>query len=215
MLLDIEHDITITIGIEIVSVCGDEIEHRAFLVVPATCDSAGKTVVDEAESDDIERMADAVSGHDAAATLLEIARLRECVFTADLHGVAAKCRVDAMSDTGLLLDLKTTVSASPRAFAKSIGEFGYHLQLQFYREVLAAHGIEIRHAVIVAVEKARPNLVAVYQLDMAALDAMSGVVERCVKRWAECVEPGVWPGYSSSVVQIEVPDWAIRPEAFA
>lgn len=174
------------------------------------------TVLDEGESEMVERMADAIADHESAATLLRMATLREATFLADLHGQAAKCRVDALSPDGaVLLDVKTAASAAPRAFARSCADFGYHLQMEFYRQVLAEHGVTVRHVAIVAVEKAAPHCVAVYELDMADLDAMRDVVARCVQTYRNCIATGVWPGYAPGVQPIRIPEWAIRPEAEA
>jgi len=174
---------------------------------------AGVALLDPDEAECVAMMRDGVSRHDAAAALLDICDVREAVFRGEIAGVPAKCKVDAMSASGILLDVKTTVSAAPRAFARSCGEYGYHVQAAFYRAVLACHGVNVDSVAFVAVEKSAPYCVAVYQLDMADVDAMSGVVERLCAQYARCMETGVWDGYPRTVQPIRIPEWAIRGES--
>lgn len=169
-------------------------------------------LLDADESECVAMMRDSVRRHEAAATLLEICDVREAVFRGSFNDVPAKCRVDAMSPTGILLDVKTTISAAPRSFARSIADYGYHVQAAFYRALLLQHGVDIQSVAFVAIEKTPPYLVAVYELDMEDVFAMSDVVDRMASRYGECVSTGVWGGYPNAVQQIRVPSYAIREE---
>ena len=51
-------------------------------------------------------------------------------FWDDLGTIKGKCRPDWISNDGsIVVDVKTTIDASPRGFQKSISNWGYHLQL--------------------------------------------------------------------------------------
>ena len=128
-------------------------------------------------------------------------------------GVRCKCRMDGVivspaSGLAVLLDLKTTASAHPRQFQKSIAEFGYHRQFALYQRAAAANGIVLADVVIVAIEKNAPYPVACYSLDRDDIAFGWEQVQHLLHRWAACKGMAEWPGYSEQVETISLPAWA-------
>ena len=89
-----------------------------------------------------------------------------------------------MSECGsLIVDLKTTMDASPDAFARTAANFNYPLQAAYYVDGLQAAGIASPDAVtsfvFLVVEKTPPYGVAVYTLPEDAIEPRSQPVPEC------------------------------------
>lgn len=168
-----------------------------------------RTVLNADEMRKVDAMASAVENYEPSFMLIATCTERESVWTANIEGVPCKVRPDALaSNTGLLVDLKTTISAAPRAFSRSCVEYGYWLQMAFYRAVLREHGVDIMNAVLVAIEKSAPNLVACYELSESDLDAAEQRVRAAIRLYGECVRTQIWSGYSKRVEMLAMPSWA-------
>lgn len=145
-----------------------------------------------------------------AGSLLALAPEREVVLTGSIGGIDAKCRIDACClETGLLIDIKTTQSASARAFSRSVIDYGYLIQMAFYRELLLQNGADVGGPVVlIACEKSAPYAVALYSLSSADLDRILPTVESLAQRLHRCFESKEWPAYSPLVQPLEMPEWA-------
>ena len=110
---------------------------------------------------------------------------------------------------GIMVDLKTTLDASPGAFQRSINTFGYHVQAAMYA---AGHeaitGDPPRDFLFVTAEKSPPYAVAVYRIDEAALEVGRRTYRRALRLWADCLERDRWPAYSERIEAISLPAWA-------
>jgi hypothetical protein len=78
------------------------------------------------------------------------------------RGIDRRARFDWLPDTDggqlLVADYKTTASAEPRSFAKSIFDFGYDIQDVFYTDAVRAAGIaEDVSLLFIAQEITRPT----------------------------------------------------------
>lgn len=129
-------------------------------------------------------------------------------------GVMCKGRLDRRSPDirgtgeGAIVDLKTTRSASPREFERSIFTFGYHRQAALYLDGAHAHGSRMKHYVIVAVEKEPPYGVAVYRLTEGAIEAGRDENRQLLRLYGECERAGRWPDYPDEVRDVSLPDYA-------
>jgi hypothetical protein len=173
---------------------------------------AGKKILAEDEFSDCLRISDAVLSHSDARLFLGACEQKEVsgVFD-DATGLRCKFRADAISrKLGAIIDLKTTKSAHPRSFSRDIYNYGYHRQGALYVEGACSLGIEVRHFVIIAVEKCAPYGVGVYRLggDALALGRQQSAELR--HEYSECLKLEKWPGYSDGVVDISVPEWALK-----
>lgn len=175
-------------------------------------EAIGKEIVTPDEFEKLSAMAAAVRAHPAASALLALVGATEpSLFWIDQEtGQPLRCRMDRLIPTKrLILDLKTTNDASPEGFAKSVANFGYHRQAAFYTDAanLLADTDGYQFAFI-AVEKEPPFLVGVYTLTPEAI-AQGRVENREALATADaCLRSGNWPGYSDSVVGLDLPRWA-------
>lgn len=125
-------------------------------------------------------------------------------------GVWLKSRPDILN-TGarVIVDLKTCASADGHSCRKSIAEYGYHVQLG-----LACEGLEVLTGekfddgcVLVFAEKKRPYGINVKPVAQSAIWAGRQIVRRAVRKFAECLDRGEWPGYADSGATAHLPQW--------
>lgn len=207
----------------------DQVAAR-YLVKPAGLDGRtkeGKAWLAEHETDP--RVI--VSGADMAAAMAQAAALRRLPDVAallaegyaeasafwvdDETGELCKCRPDWVSPAGdgavILVDGKTCQDASPEGFARTIWNFGYHLQAAHYTGgFTAATGLQVRGFVFAAVESSWPHAAAAYVLDDAVLAHARAENRRLTDLYAACKAKNEWPGYAPEIQPITLPRWAMK-----
>ena len=177
--------------------------------------SSGRTVLSRTDADQVMRMGQAVYSHPAAAMLLKQlpgkAETTHMWTDADT-GLQCKCRPDWLTDDGsLIIDLKTTEDASPKAFEKSVANWRYHVQAAWYLHGLEqATGTRPDQFIFICVEKKPPYAVAVYAAAPEMIEAGWTAAERDLEVLATCKAANAWPGYSDQIETISLPPW-MRP----
>ena len=169
----------------------------------------GKEIVTAEEMSKLAAIRDAVHNHPAAAKALAGSPTIEQSIFWDADGIACRCRPDAVTERGVIVDLKTTRDASPEGFAKSIAQYRYHVQAAFYSDgYKAAFGVAPRGFLFIAVETEPPFLVAVYVASepMTHRGRIEYQADLDTFRW--CRDHNDWPGYSGHVLTIDLPKWA-------
>jgi hypothetical protein len=119
-----------------------------------------------------------------------------------------KGRLDAYNTHGVIIDLKTTVDASPTMFPKQSYKLGYSFQAALYVDGCRACGMAADQFVIIAVETAPPYCVATYEVGQEWVELgrqQYKAVLQQVKHWQEA---GRWPGYSEGLMDLILPSWA-------
>lgn len=124
-------------------------------------------------------------------------------------GIDCKARVDAYNDKGIVIDLKTTIDASPKGFARKLSAYGYDGQAAYYLKGLQENGAPAKHFVFIAVEKSPPYLVGLYRLSDEVIKLSTAKNQTLLRRYAECVRTDNWPGYTQGIQEIGVPQYAI------
>ena len=131
------------------------------------------------------------------------------LWTDEKTGAQCKARPDIVLD-GMVMDLKTTEDASPRAFERSAANFRYHCQAAFYlRAMTADTGILHTKFLFIAIEKTPPYAIAVYEAspDMIRMGADCNNAD--LARYAKAKTTGVWDSYPETVQQLSLPPWAL------
>lgn len=133
-------------------------------------------------------------------------------------GVLCRCRPDLYrADLGIIVDVKSTQSAHPDAFARSVVNYGYHAQEAFYSDGWSAAGRQVDGFVFLAWEKTSPYAFAVYELPPAIVEEGRATMRKALATYAECNASGDWPGYGDGVQELSFKRWAYRhteaPEA--
>lgn len=171
--------------------------------------AAGIPVVSADDLTVIDRMAEAVMAHPTARMLFERPGNAEVSVFDDYLGVKRRGRFDYLPDDGgIAVDLKTSLDASVRGFAKSAVAFGYHIQRGHYLDILSRLGREA-DMLFVVVEKTAPYLTAVHRLSEQFAEMGHAEALEAVDVYRRCMDSGVWPGYPDEVTEVMPPVYAI------
>lgn len=204
-------------GWDLVVVDADDWRTKAARETREQAYAEGKCPILTREKKAVDEMAVALRQHPLAAELLdpEHGRPEVSVFWHDdRHGIDRRCRFDFLRDADddgrlILVDYKSANSAEPGKFARSVFDFGYDLQDQFYRDGALAAGLAERvDFVFVVQEVAPPYLVTVCELSVEAQRIGRIKTDRACSVFADCTATDTWPSYTSEVALIQPPAWA-------
>lgn len=170
---------------------------------------AGRIPILTADHDRAMALVSAVMQHPTAGAIFASAGEAEhSIYWVDAEtGVTCRGRLDWVHPRALV-DLKTTVNASPSKFSRALVDYGYALQAEWYSQGYEAVTGERLPFVHVVVEKEPPHLVAVYQVDHEALAYGAERAADARRLFAECESSGQWPGYSPEIELVSLPAWA-------
>jgi hypothetical protein len=184
----------------------------------AEAEASGKKLLKPDELDQIDCMHQALLSHPGARKALKSQGQAEQSFITKDPGtdLEIKCRPDYLTDSGLVIDLKTTTDASLDAFSKSTANFRYYVQAAWYLHVLeVATGQRPKGFVFLAVEKTAPYAVQVFK---ASPDLITMGLDQAfadLARIAECKriypEDQPWPGYPETATVLNLPPWVKAP----
>lgn len=126
-------------------------------------------------------------------------------------GELCRCRPDRYRrDLKLILDVKSTVSAHPDAFAKSVVNYGYHAQEAFYTDGWQACGQEVEAFAFLAWEKTSPYAFAVYELPPSIVEEGRAMMRKALDTYATCRKANHWPAYGDGVQELAFKRWNYR-----
>lgn len=134
----------------------------------------------------------------------------------DETGLQCKCRPDwvhTLSDGRVILvDVKTTVDASPSQFTRSVWRYGYHRQAAWYSAGYSrAAGVEVAGFVFAAVTSAHPFIAAAHTLDEDYLRIGQDECRRLLDEYADCKLTGQWPAYPGMNL-LSPPSWVMADD---
>ncbi|MDH5527166.1 MAG: PD-(D/E)XK nuclease-like domain-containing protein [Gemmatimonadota bacterium] len=175
------------------------------------CEENGLTVVSQDDLDMARAMATAVRNHPRASRMLAGGAPEQTIYWTDSEtGLLCRARPDYLGEQAQLCipDLKSTNSAHPSAFARSVVNFGYHRQEAFYAGGVEAVTGDALPMVFLAVEKARPFQVALYTLPEDFVEKGRQQIRAALRRLADCKKKDEWPGYPEVITELTMPGWA-------
>lgn len=120
-----------------------------------------------------------------------------------------KSRPDVLPiHSNMIVDLKTTADASPKAVRRSIGDFGYHIQLAMAQEgLLATTRRRMTDFVLVFIETKRPFAINHKPLSAVSIEMGRRQLKRGLTKFAQAIADNDWPGYDDDEVECGLPDW--------
>jgi hypothetical protein len=187
---------------------------------------AGMTPIRPDDAVTIEAMAAKLRQHPIAGQLFQPGRgVAEQVLVWERAGVMCRAMIDwrTWDKTGraLVIDYKTTACAEPAALSRSVDQYGYHQQGEFYSS--GVESLELNNGqgpafLLVFQEKTPPYQVAVVQLDDDAMTWGMRLNQKALDVYRRCVEADAWPGYTdeqgncadTSVLSVGLPPWSAR-----
>jgi hypothetical protein len=179
--------------------------------------ASGKTPLSVSDWEAIQGMSRAVHDHPVCRDLLSQGMAEVSLFwKAPIWEVMCKCRCDWLNPhLQTIVDLKTCPDASPGAFGRDAARYRYHWQAHWYTTgAEAVLGPGPWRFVFVAVEKAPPYGVGVYELPVEALDVARRQIQtkHLVSEFWHARELRSWPGYDDQVQILNLPRWALNTE---
>lgn len=139
----------------------------------------------------------------------ECSFIGECPYT----GLPIKCRTDYLRlDSGMIIDLKSTLDASPAGFSKSVNTYRYNVQEAGYVDIVNEHFKEcaVSEFVFIAIEKVRPFAYGVYYLDPDERMEGRESWRLNILGLAKHKEANYWPSYVDQPTELKRPTWANR-----
>lgn len=138
-------------------------------------------------------------------------------WTDEQTGVACRCRPDFVhpvrANAVLLLDLKTFSSAAPSEFRRQVARKRYDVQAALYSDGYEkASGMEVLGFIFLAVETEYPFAANAFMLDDESLESGRQKYRKNLRTYAECERANKWPGYSTGIDIIRLPQWALITE---
>lgn len=211
------HLLVLGSGPEIVVIDADSYRTKAAKEERDAAYGRGAVPVLAGEFEQVEAMAYALRSHPVAAALFDPSRGDPevaLVWRDERSGVMCRALVDWLpkpsSGRAILADYKTCHSAEPGALARSVHNFGYHQQADWYltgAQTLGLAGPDSSF-LFVAQEKAPPYLVTIVELDATALRIGASRNRRALDVYAHCVAEDHWPPYSEDIELLSLPRWA-------
>lgn len=117
--------------------------------------------------------------------------------------IPVRCRPDYVSKN-CIVDIKTTVSAKPDDFSRSLFKYRYHVQASFYMDIInKVENLNIENFIFVAIEKEPPYAVGVYLIDVESIDLGRKKYLENLKTYAEHLKnPREYFGYTDNKIQV-------------
>lgn len=176
---------------------------------------AGKIPVLARDGEVIDAMAASLEAHPIAPLLFAAGEPEVSAFWTDSEtGVKCRARFDFLPEKVdgkrlIVPDLKTAATAAPTEFAKAAARFGYYAQQEHYRDAIRALDIDDDPAFLfVVIEKEAPYLVNVAQFAAPQdVKLARAAVDRARRIFSECTATDTWPGYPTSINDLELPAW--------
>lgn len=126
-------------------------------------------------------------------------------------GHLCRCRPDLYrADLKLILDLKSSESAHPDAFSRSVVNYGYHAQEAFYSDGWRHVEQEVEAFVFLAWEKKSPYAFALYELPPSIVDEGRAIMRKSMGIYDTCMKSGEWPAYGDEVQELSFKRWSYR-----
>ena len=188
-------------------------EGKAFVA-----EHKGKIILNPSDAYVVDQMMLSLREHPFSAGLVNgelKGKAEQSFFCTDKEtGLELKARPDfILDDCSLILDLKTTVDASPKGFQRSVANYRYYCQASHYLDVVeGATGTRPQAFLFIAVEKVRPFSTAVYMADQAMIDFGKQQAREDLNNIAQWIADDKFPGYSERVEEISLPKWMLPKE---
>lgn len=177
----------------------------------AAQEEAGREVLSTSVGRLVGAMRDAVRGHKLASAALRSGKPEVTMAWADAEtGLACKARPDWLREPAHVFDVKSTIDAHPAQFSRQASNLRYYMRAAWTLDALRLSSDEATYSFIV-IEKTAPHPVIVAAYNSEAIEWARIQNRAALRRFADCLSSGKWPGYSDEhVVELSLPEWAAR-----
>jgi len=173
--------------------------------------SEGMTIIEEDEAFAIGAMMAALNAHPTIRKLIGAEGPCEAavVWIDEETQLPCKARLDKFLPGVLALDLKSTTDASPVGWPFNANRWNYDQQAAHYYDGFSTVA-EPTPFCFIAQESEPPYAAALWTPDDETVAVGRTKNRAALRRIAECVKSGVWPGYSEKVERFRLPEWAMN-----
>ena len=215
------HRLVLGVGADLARIDAEDWRTKAAKAARDDARAGGRVPLLAHQHDEVHAMARALREHPVASVLLDAhhGRAEQSLIWRDPDtGVWCRGRVDWLRDQhvdrAILVDYKTTTNAAVAAIARSVAQYGYHQQADWYLDGARRVGAVDEDAayLLVVQERTAPYLVSVVEMDAYALAVGAERNARAREIYARCDAAGDWPGYATDITLIGLPAWADRLE---
>lgn len=186
-------------GDQVVEIDADNFRTKAAQEARDSAYSAGKIPLLAKQRGHILAMREVLLRHELAAQAFTEGAAEESFFWKDADtGIWCKARPDwrrSINGRQIVVDYKTSTSASPRDFARRAWDNGYFQQDPWYCDGVEAVIGERPDFWFIVQQKTPPYLVTVCRLDERARSWGDMLNRQARRMFAVCVATGQWPGY--------------------
>lgn len=168
----------------------------------------GKIPIDAIVWDDAHRVHETCRDNLNADALIqdglpEVSFIAKCPET----GLWLKCRFDWLRFDCIAVDVKTTMSTDPEAFARQAGNLGYHVQEAFYTYVSSLLKVNLKAFLFACIEYVEADICEIYDLE----DKNETMIKfkDGLHSLAECLSTNVWSKRFnlSGITSISIPKY--------
>lgn len=216
----IVHSMVLGVGLDVVTYPEDVLGKGGATTTVAAKEFAaearknGQIPVKASELEAPALMAEAVLAHPTARKYFENGVPEVSIYAQD-DGVWMRGRIDQVSGDGnlALVDLKTTsATPTPDSFTRTVANFHYALQREWYRHIWYEITGEWAPFLHVVVSKTPPYLVSVFELDSEFELIGKTQMRRALTTYRACMERDEWPGLPAETSLIGPPTWYANQE---
>jgi hypothetical protein len=173
----------------------------------------GKEHINAEDLTAIRAMARTINAHPTARLALRGGHPEVTAIHRDSEtGLWLKVRPDYLTPA-LAVNLKTCRDNGKDAFTRQSWSLGYHIGAAMSMDVLRALGRDVPYAFL-TVETEPPYIPAVRVLSDELIQAGRLIYRRALRRWADCLSSGRWPGYADDVETLHPTGWMSKEIEF-
>ena len=183
---------------------------EAYAEAEADAIKTQRSIVTQEEHDNIVKMVAAAGKQSLFNSLFTGGEAEVSCYWIDKDTeILCKCRPDYLHTDNIIVDLKSCISASEEDAGRAAFNFGYFISAAFYLDgVAAATGKPTESFIFAFMEKTRPYAVAPYVITEEDLTLGRILYKQGLKKLKECLENDRWPGYTTDIIELEIPAWA-------
>jgi hypothetical protein len=148
-------------------------------------DNKGKIIIKQEEKEAIEKIKKNFNNHSLAKSLVKRLTETEVSYYGTIDKVPVRVRPDGIKDNDYIIDIKTTMDASPRYFKSQIYNLAYHLQACFYSEALGYDPAKFR---FITIENKYPFTVEVFGMSEDMIQYGRDAWRIAFNSWKEYLE---------------------------
>ena len=116
----------------------------------------------------------------------------EVSYYGNIDNIDVRVRPDGIKENDYIIDIKTSMDASPRFFKSSIYNFAYHLQACFYSEALGYDPAKFR---FITIENKYPYTVEVFSMSEDMIEYGRNAWRIAFDVWKEYLETDNMRGF--------------------